>query len=327
MNIQIAALLKKDWFGLLIVVLLSGACIAILRPAFLSPFNLYVLMVSTSYMLVIALAQMIIIAIGQMNLSVGAIGGLVAISFSGLMEVYQLPVPIAILIGLFIGIGCGFLNGYITVKSGISAFIITLATLYIFKGINLGITEAEPFYKIPESVKTFGNAKIGSTPIPFLIVIPVIITVLMWIFMNRTETGRHMLAYGNSVSSAELIGISSSKVVITAHIISGLLASIAGMLVVCRLQLGTPNIGDSWLLPSFAAPVIGGAILAGGKVDVIATALGVLIVAIISQALVIFKIDPFFVQIFLGVMILLAVFVNRYREYKQEISRKIFISD
>ncbi|MGY9053752.1 MAG: ABC transporter permease [Rhodobacterales bacterium] len=166
MNIQIASLLKKDWFGLLIVVLLSGVCIAILRPAFLSPFNLYVLMVSTSYMLVIALAQMIIIAIGQMNLSVGAIGGLVAISFSGIMEVYQLPVPIAIFIGLFIGIGCGFLNGYITVKSGISAFIITLATLYIFKGINLGITEAEPFYKIPESVKIFGNAKIGSTPIP-----------------------------------------------------------------------------------------------------------------------------------------------------------------
>ena len=114
------------------------------------------------------------------------------------------------------------------------------------------------------------------------------------------------------------------KVVISAHVISGLLAAIAGMLVVCRLQLGTPNIGDSWLLPSFAAPVIGGAILAGGKVDVIATALGVLIVAIISQALVIFKIDPFFVQIFLGLMILLAVFVNRYREYKQEVSRKIF---
>jgi ribose transport system permease protein len=136
-----------------------------------------------------------------------------------------------------------------------------------------------------------------------------------------------MLAYGNSVQSAELIGISSSKVVITAHVISGFLAAIAGMLVVCRLQLGTPNIGDSWLLPSFAAPVIGGAILAGGKVDVIATSLGVLIVAIISQALVIFKIDPFFVQIFLGVMILLAVFVNRYREYKQEARRKIFSSE
>lgn len=327
MKITKSSLLKKDWFGLLIVVLLGGTFIAILKPAFLSPFNIYVLMVSISYMLIIALAQMIIIAIGQMNLSVGAIGGLVAISFSGVMEVYQISVPVAIFIGLAIGISCGFLNGYITVKSGISAFIITLATLYIFKGINLGITEAEPFYKIPEVVKNFGNAKIGESPIPYLIIIPVIITFLMWIFMNRTETGRHMLAYGNSVQSAELIGISSSKVVITAHVISGFLAAIAGMLVVCRLQLGTPNIGDSWLLPSFAAPVIGGAILAGGKVDVIATALGVLIVAIISQALVIFKIDPFFVQIFLGLMILLAVFVNRYREYKQESTRKNFDND
>jgi len=327
MKITQSSLLKKDWFGLLIVVLLSGTFIAMLKPAFLSAFNLYVLMVSVSYMLIIALSQMIIIAIGQMNLSVGAIGGLVAISFSGVMEVYQISVPVAICIGLVIGTVCGFLNGYITVKSGISAFIITLATLYIFKGINLGITEAEPFYEIPETVKNFGNAKIGTSPVPYLIIIPVIITFLMWVFMNRTETGRHMLAYGNSVQSAELIGISSSKVVVTAHVISGFLAAIAGMLVVCRLQLGTPNIGDSWLLPSFAAPVIGGAILAGGKVDVIATALGVLIVAIISQALVIFKIDPFFVQIFLGVMILLAVFVNRYREYKQESSKKIFNND
>jgi ribose transport system permease protein len=322
MNISLSSLFKKDWFGLLIVVLLSGTLISILKPAFISSFNLYVLMVSTSYMLIIALAQMIIIAIGQMNLSVGAIGGLVAISFSGLMEVFQISIPVAIFIGLIIGVTCGLFNGYITVKSGISAFIITLATLYIFKGINLGITEAEPFYEIPEAVKNFGNAKIGGTPIPYLIVIPIIITFLMWILMNRTETGRHMLAYGNSPQSAELIGISSTKVVITAHVISGLLAAIAGMLVVCRLQLGTPNIGDSWLLPSFAAPVIGGAILAGGKVDVIATALGVLVVAIISQALVIFNVGVFWVQIFLGLMILLAVFINRYREYQQENRKK-----
>ena len=102
------------------------------------------------------------------------------------------------------------------------------------------------------------------------------------------------------------------------------MAAIGGMLVVCRLQLGTPNIGDSWLLPSFAAPVIGGAILAGGKVDVIATAFGVLLVAIISQTLVIFKIDPFFVQIFLGFMILIAVFINRYREYREDRRNKVF---
>ena len=79
----------------------------------------------------------------------------------------------AMFIGLGIGIICGFINGYITVKTGISAFIITLATLYIFKGMNLGITEAQPFYEIPEAIKYFGNAKIFG-PIPFLIIIPII---------------------------------------------------------------------------------------------------------------------------------------------------------
>ena len=273
-------LLKKDWFGLGLVIILGSILISFFKPAFISPFNLYVLMLSVSLMLVVAMSQMIIIAIGQMNLSVGAIGGLVAISFTGLMEVYDLSILPAMFIGLGIGVICGFINGYITVKTGISAFIITLATLYIYKGMNLGITEAQPFYEIPEAIKYFGNAKIFG-PIPFLIIIPIIITFLMWVLMNRTSLGRYMLAYGNNVQSSELMGISSTKIVVYAHIISGLLAAIGGMLVVCRLQLGTPNIGDSWLLPSFAAPVIGGAILAGGKVDVIATALGVVIVAII----------------------------------------------
>ncbi len=323
MNKLFSNLFKKDWFGLLIVVFFGAIIISLLKPAFISPFNIYVLMSSISLMLLVAMSQMIIIAIGQMNLSVGAIGGLVAISFAGLMEVYHLPISIAASIGIVIGVAAGFFNGYITAKTGISAFIITLATLYIFKGINLGITEAQPFYEIPDAIRVFGNGKIIG-PIPYLIIIPLIVVFFMWILMTRTKIGRYMLAYGNSIQSSELMGISSTRIVITAHVISGLLAAIGGMLVVCRLSLGTPNIGDSWLLPSFAAPVIGGALLAGGKVDVLATALGVVIVAIISQALVIFKVDPFFVQIFLGFMILFAVLVNRYREYQEENKKKIF---
>ena len=323
MNTLFSNLFKKDWFGLLIVVFFGAIIISLLKPAFISPFNIYVLMSSISLMLLVAMSQMIIIAIGQMNLSVGAIGGLVAISFAGLMEVYNMPISLAACIGIVIGVLAGFFNGYITAKTGISAFIITLATLYIFKGINLGITEAQPFYKIPEAIRFFGNEKIIG-PIPYLIIIPLVVVFIMWILMTRTKIGRYMLAYGNSIQSSELMGISSTKIVITAHVISGLLAAIGGMLVVCRLSLGTPNIGDSWLLPSFAAPVIGGALLAGGKVDVLATALGVVIVAIISQALVIFKVDPFFVQIFLGFMILFAVLINRYREYQEENKKKIF---
>ena len=138
----------------------------------------------------------------------------------------------------------------------------------------------------------------------------------MWFLMNRAAIGRHMLAVGGNPHAAGLSGISVGRTVIAAHAISGGLAAIGGMLVVARLQIGQPTIGDDWLIISFAAPVIGGAILAGGHVSVIGTCLGVLIVTLITNALVLLAIDPFFVQLFLGGLILGAVGLNRYREVR-----------
>jgi ribose transport system permease protein len=132
------ALLANDWAGLLLLVLVGGAALAAAHPAFLSGFNLYVLLVSFSLTALVAMAQMVIVAIGQMNLSVGAIGGLAAIAFAGGMEVWGLPPALALLLGLGLGLGCGLLNGWLIRLTGINAFVITLATLYIFKGAVTG---------------------------------------------------------------------------------------------------------------------------------------------------------------------------------------------
>jgi ribose transport system permease protein len=131
-----------------------------------------------------------------------------------------------------------------------------------------------------------------------------------------------MLAYGGNANAAELSGISTERTVIWAHSISGLLASLAGIMLVARLQLGQPSIGDDWLILSFAAPVIGGASLSGGHVSVFGTLFGVVIVAMITQALVIFRIDPFFVQVVLGFLILWAVGVNRLREVRFQVAKR-----
>lgn len=318
-SLVIKSILRQDWLGLLLVVVLAIAGLALSQPNFLSSFNIYVLLLGFSLSVLIALAQMVIIAIGQMNLSVGAIGGLAAISFAGLMEVVGLPVPLAALAGLAIGILCGCLNGWITHTTGLSAFIITLATLSIFKGLNLGITEAQPFYDIAPAVKAFGNARMG--PIPVMLVAPVIAIIAVWALMNRTVLGRQMLAVGGNPNAAELSGISIRRAVVAAHAISGLLAALAGMLAVARLQLGQPTIGDDWLIISFAAPVIGGAVLAGGHVSVIGTCLGVVIVTLINNALVLYGIDPFFVQLLLGALILAAVGINRYHEVQEQARR------
>lgn len=309
---RLSRITRADWFGPLLVTILAVALIAALSPAFLSSLNIQVLLLAIAVNGLIAFSQMIIIAIGQMNLSVGAIGGLAAISFVGAMEVWGLPAPLAVALALAIGLVCGAANGALIRISGISAFVITLATLSIYKGINLGVTEAQPFYGVPESVKAFGAATLLG-PIPWLAVPTALAAVLLWFLLTRLPAGRFILAVGGNQHAAELSGVAVGRVVVLAHALSGLLAALAGVLLVARLQIGQPSIGDDWLILSFAAPVIGGAVLAGGHVSVAATLLGVVIVAIITQALVLFSIDPFLVQVVLGVLILAAVGLNRLR--------------
>ncbi|MCX5515398.1 ABC transporter permease [Kaistia algarum] len=310
-----ASYLRADWFGPLVVTVVAVVGIAMFNPSFLSPLNIQVLLLALAVNGLIAFSQMIIIAIGQMNLSVGAIGGLAAISFAGMMQVWGIPAPIAAVLAMAIGLAGGVLNGVFISWTGISAFVITLASLSIFKGLNLAITRAQPFYGVAESVKTFGTTTIIG-PLPWLILPAALVFLATWYLLNRLSLGRQILAVGGNEHAAALSGISVPRTIIAAHAISGLLAALAGIALVARLQIGQPTIGDDWLILSFAAPVIGGAVLSGGHVSVPATLLGVIIVAIITQALVLFHIDPFLVQVVLGGLILWAVGVNRWREVR-----------
>ena len=305
----------NDWIGPGLVSLIAVIGISLFQPAFLSSFNIFVLLAAISVNMVIALGQLVIIGIGQMNLALGSIGGLVAISFVGVIETFGVPVPVALILGLGIGIAAGMVSGYIIARTAISAFIITLAGLQIFKGINLGLTEAQPFYGVPDVVKTFGNGSVLG-PLPWLLVPMVICSLAIWYLFTRMRIGRHILAMGSNPHAAELSGIDPKATIIWAHALSGLLAAVAGIMLVAKLQIGQPTIGDDWLISSFAAPVIGGAVLSGGRVSVGGTFFGVVIIAIITQGLVMFAIDPFAVQIVLGALILWAVAINRLREVR-----------
>lgn len=313
MKNTLKAYFESDWFGPAAICVLAVICIGTLNSGFLTPLALNALLLAVALNGVIVLSQMVVIAIGQMNLSVGAIGGFAAISFAGLMEVFQIsPVPAAA-IAILIGILAGLFNGWLIATTGISAFVITLASLSLFKGINLGITSAQPFYAVPESVKSFGSDSM-LVIVPLLVVPTIVVGVAMWLLLTRIPLGRNILAVGANPSSVVLSGVSLKWTVISAHVISGALAALAGIMAVARLQIGQPTIGDDWLLLSFAAPVIGGAVLAGGHVSVGATLWGVALVAIITQALVLFQIDPYLVQAVLGALILWAVGINRLRE-------------
>lgn len=306
----IRTLATSDWVALAVFITVGLVLLSVIRPGFFSTFNIYVILTSLSLGVLVALSQMVVIAIGQLNLSVGAIGGLVAITFSGAMEVFGMPLPAAVTVGFAVGLLCGALNGFVIRISGVEAFAVTLATMAIFNGINMGLTEARPFSELPEALTKFGSASFG--PFPALMIVSLPTVVGMFFFMRSGLLGRRILAVGGNRTSAELSGIKVGRVIIAAHVISGGLAAVAAMLTVSRLQYGEPTIGSDWLILSFAAPVIGGAVLAGGHVSVVGTCLGVAVFALIGNAFVWLNVDPFTVQLLLGLLILAAIAMRRF---------------
>jgi ribose transport system permease protein len=307
---------RDSWGGLLVIVLLFTFVMALVSQQFLSNFNMFVILRDVSTLLLIGFAQMIVLAIGQMNLSLGGIGGLVVVITGGLMEVYHWPIWAAVLAGLLVGVLSGILNGVLITRTGINSFIVTIATASIFFGSNLGMTQAQPFYNIPAAYKAFGQARWGFQPHMSAITIGVII--LMTLFIYRMIYGRYILAVGGNAHAAETSGIPVRRTVILAYVISGVLAAIAGMLWSAQLSTAQPMIGQTWLLPSFAVPIIGGVALSGGSVSIGGTVLAAFLIAIINNALVHLQIDPYYVQFLLGLLILGAVGINRLTQQGQK---------
>jgi ribose transport system permease protein len=304
-------LLNADWAGLAAAIIVGGAALSIISPAFLSEFNFYVLLRSACVSLLVAFAQMVTLGVGQMNLSVGAMGGMVAVLFGGLMEVYGVPLWLAVPIAIGIGAACGLVNGLLTVRTGINGFIVTLATGSAFTGINYGLTKSIPFYNMPTALQDFGNGRFGA--FPFLLIAPIIVAPLLGLFLFRLPIGRKLLAVGGNAHAAALSGISPGNAVILAHCLSGILAAIGAVLAVAQLGSAQPLIGDDWLILSFAAPIIGGTALAGGYVSIVGAVLGVFVIALIQNGLVLANVDPYWVQFVLGALILAAVALNRWR--------------
>ena len=178
-------LLLIEWSGLVAAIVVGSVALALIAPNFLTEFNLYVMLRSLSVGLLVAFAQMITLGIGQMNIAVGGIGGLVAIAFGGAMEVYGLPLALAVPFALAIGALAGLTNGMLIARSGVNAFIITLATGSAYTGINFGLTRSIPFYKMPSALVAFGDQHLGA--LPYLLVAPLIVAAMLGLFFSRSR--------------------------------------------------------------------------------------------------------------------------------------------
>jgi ribose transport system permease protein len=309
-RLALGALLAQ--FGLVVIIVAFWVFFSSQASGFLSPFNLFNIGRDLAIDIIIGFSQMVVLATGGMSLAVGAIGVCAVMMAGYLMQTLGLPVWLSVIGALALGAALGWLNGFAIVRTGINAFIITLASANLFSGAMLILTKAVPFNALPPEIGAFGRMKIGF--VSPLLVTALVLGVVLFILFRYTTLGRQLLAAGANPRAAAMSGVPVGRIIISAHILSGLLAAIAGLLLVTRLGAAMPSVGgNDWLLPSFLGPVIGGTLLSGGSVSVVGTVLGALLVTTIRSGLLVLQIGSFWLDFFLGVILLLAVLVDRYR--------------
>ncbi|MEE6259773.1 ABC transporter permease [Plantactinospora sonchi] len=262
--------------------------------------------------IVIGLAQMVVLAIGQMNLSVGTLTGLCAMVAAWLMLEAGLPAPLAILGALVVGLAAGLLNGLLVVFTRINGFIVTLATMTIFEGLRYGVNGPDTFQGYSAGLREFGSASLLGLPVVFLVALAV--AGLVAVFFARAVAGRQLLATGGSPFAARLSGVSNDRSVVVAHGLSGLLAGVAAVLTVAASGSVNASIGDDLLLPSFAAPIIGGVALTGGVVSVVGTCLAAFLIRLVDVMQAQFDINRRWIDLIVGAVVLGAVLLGTVRQ-------------
>jgi len=234
------------------------------------------------------------------------------------MEGLGLPPSVAIFLGLLLAALTGYINGMFVTKTGINSFIITLATSSIFTGIMLIVTKAESFDALPKGFTHLSRIRTMGLPISPLVLLTLLITLLLFIIYNKTSLGRKILSVGANRDAAKMSGLRSSRIIVTTHILSAVLAGLAGIMYVSMLSSAVPVIGADWVMLSFAAPAIGGTAISGGVVAVVGTMLGGLLIGMITNGVLLLNISNFFVNFFLGLVLLLAVGFDQLRRVYQE---------
>ncbi|TCW06468.1 monosaccharide ABC transporter membrane protein (CUT2 family) [Raoultella sp. BIGb0138] len=276
---------------------------------FLSGSNWLNIIRQTAPLLIVASAMTFVITTGGIDLSVGSTLALVGALSAIALNQWGLPWPVVLIGGLLVGALIGAINGFFIAREGIPAFIVTLATLAIVRGIALLITQG---YSIPipqDSLFTqMGRAWVLGVPMPALIGVAVLI--VAHIALNHMRFGRYVTAIGANAEGARRGGINTRSVTLRVYMLSGMAAALAGMIITARLGSGSSNQGEGFELQVIAAVVLGSTSLFGGFGTIIGSLLGALSIAVIQNGLILSHISPFYTQIATGAIILLAIWLN-----------------
>lgn len=307
----------KDNMGIIIAFLVLCIFLSV-NPATSSSFfttkNLFNVLRQISTNLYLACGMTMVIILGGIDLSVGSIIALSGCISAGCVARYNLPIGVAIIIGIAVGLTVGMFNGLVISKTTIPAFIVTLATMNIAKGLAYVYTGGSPVRVVTKEWQFTGAGYIGPFPTPVIILFAVLVATA--IIMNKTKIGRHMYAVGGNAQAAEFSGINVAKVKFFVHAFTGVMAGIAGIVLASRMYSGQPTAGDGSEMDAIAAVVVGGTSMSGGSGKIGGTIIGGLIIGVLNNGLNLMNVNSFWQYVVKGVVILLAVFIDYFRNKK-----------
>jgi ribose transport system permease protein len=290
--------------NVLIILVLIVLALALFNDRFLSYGNISNLLRQTSIIGIISIGVTFVIISGGIDLSVGSVLALSSV-ITSLLSKAGVPIPIAIALSLVTGILVGALMGVVIFEGSVPPFIATLSGLTILKGIVMLLSGARKIVGLPDALIDFAVYKFLG--IPGMALIWILIIIISMIIAGKTIFGRSIFALGSNRESARLSGINIRITTYSVYAFSGFTSALAGILMTARLAGGSPTAGTGYEMDAIAAVVLGGASLSGGIGSISGTVIGTLIIAVIKNGGNLLGINPFVLDIIIGVLILVAV--------------------
>jgi len=298
----------KSYGGVVLALVALVVLFSFLSPYFLNTNNLLTIFSQVSIIAIMAFGMTFVLMIGEIDLSVGSIAALSGLVL-GLMLTAGVSGPIAILIAILAGAIAGGANGLISARFRIPTFIVTVATMEIFRGIGYSTTDAKPIQIDDSFILFIGNQKLfGLIPVP--VIITIVLLVLFHILLSKSTFGRRAKMTGGNKTSAEYVGINTKSLQVKIFMISGIAAAISGILLTSRLYSAQPNAAAGYELDAIAAAVLGGTSLTGGYGTVFGTFIGALIMGVINNGMNLIGLPYFYQQIVKGLIIIVAVYLD-----------------
>ncbi len=282
--------------------------LSVAAPNFLSTTNIFNILRQAAPTLIVAVGMTLVITTSGIDLSVGSAAAVIAVLIAMSLGAGW-PVPLAILAMLVLGLIIGFINGYFTAYQIMPAFIVTLASLSILRGSAQLLTRGYSIPIEPDSpFLLLGRGRIGIVPVP--VIVALVVVIIGYILLNHTRFGFYVTGLGSNEEAVRRSGVNVRRVKLAVYMFAGLLTAVGGMMTAARLASGSSYTGIGFELQVITAVIVGGTNLFGGEGRMLGTVIGTLLLAMISNGLILLKVDAFYEQIIQGAIILFAIWFN-----------------